>query len=542
MEQTNHATATELLGLSLIGQNVGSSVGRLFHGIDPSNGEELQPAYVSASEQEVERATALASEAAAEYRSLGPSRRAEFLHLIADQIEQHSEPIVKRAQSESGLSLQRLNGELARTTGQLRLFAKMLEDGWWVDARIDTADPTRKPSPKPDVRSMLQALGPVVIFGASNFPLAFSVAGGDTASALAAGCPVIVKAHPAHPGVSEIVGRIIQQSVSTCCLPEGTFSLLFDAGIDVGTKLVGHPLINAVAFTGSPSGGKALMRVAADRPVPIPCFAEMGSVNPLVILPGAMELDATGEAMGLLASFTLGSGQFCTKPGLVFIPEGISTEKFSAVLKDGVTAMPPSGMLTFAMASAYRDRTTQRSAATESRLLACSGGGWPKDRAAAEVRLFQVPVAEYLSDRQLSEEIFGPSTLLVSYRDSQELTAAIHLLEGHLTATVHGTEGDLRQAAELINELRTKVGRLLFAGYPTGVEVGHAMMHGGPYPASSDARSTSVGTRAMLRFVRPVCYQDAPDWLLPQELRRANPLGIVRLLNGEWTTTVEATS
>ncbi len=284
------------------------------------------------------------------------------------------------------------------------------------------------------------------------------------------------------------------------------------------------------------------MRVAADRPVPIPCFAEMGSVNPLVILPGAMELDATGEAMGLLASFTLGSGQFCTKPGLVFIPEGISTEKFSAVLKDGVTAMPPSGMLTFAMASAYRDRTTQRSAATESRLLACSGGGWPKDRAAAEVRLFQVPVAEYLSDRQLSEEIFGPSTLLVSYRDSQELTAAIHLLEGHLTATVHGTEGDLRQAAELINELRTKVGRLLFAGYPTGVEVGHAMMHGGPYPASSDARSTSVGTRAMLRFVRPVCYQDAPDWLLPQELRRANPLGIVRLLNGEWTTTVEATS
>ncbi len=219
MEQTNHATATELLGLSLIGQNVGSSVGRLFHGIDPSNGEELQPAYVSASEQEVERATALASEAAAEYRSLGPSRRAEFLHLIADQIEQHSEPIVKRAQSESGLSLQRLNGELARTTGQLRLFAKMLEDGWWVDARIDTADPTRKPSPKPDVRSMLQALGPVVIFGASNFPLAFSVAGGDTASALAAGCPVIVKAHPAHPGVSEIVGRIIQQSVSTCvCL------------------------------------------------------------------------------------------------------------------------------------------------------------------------------------------------------------------------------------------------------------------------------------------------------------------------------------
>jgi alpha-ketoglutaric semialdehyde dehydrogenase len=541
MEQTNHATTTELLGLSLIGQNVGSTAGRLFHGIDPSNGEQLQPAYTTASEEEIERATALASEAAAEYSSLAPSRRAEFLRLIADQIEQHSELIVKRAQRESGLPIQRLNGELARTTGQLRLFAKMVEDGWWVDARIDTADPTRKPSPKPDARSMLQSLGPVVIFGASNFPLAFSVAGGDTASALAAGCPVIIKAHPAHPGVSELVGRIIQQSVSTCCLPEGTFSLLFDAGIEVGTKLAGHRLVNAVAFTGSAAGGKALMRVAADRPVPIPCFAEMGSVNPLVILPGAMELDAPGEAKGLLASFTLGSGQFCTKPGLVFIPEGESTEKFLGILRDGVATMPPSGMLTFAMASAYRDRTTQR-AATDSRLLACSGGDWPKHSAAAEVKLFQVAVAEYLSDRQLSEEIFGPSTLLVSYHGSLELMAAIQLLEGHLTATVHGTEADLRQAGDLIDELRTKVGRLLFAGYPTGVEVGHAMMHGGPYPASSDARSTSVGTRAMLRFVRPVCYQDAPDWLLPQELRRTNPLGIVRLLNGEWTTAVEATS
>jgi len=542
MEEISQAPAMELYGLSLIGQRDATPAGRTFHGVDPSNSEVLQPMYFTASEEDIEHAAMLASQAVAPYNALEPGRRAEFLCAIAKGIERHANLVVERAHSETGLPLPRLRGELARTTGQLRLFGKVLEDGWWVDARIDTADPARQPAPKPDVRSMLQPLGPVVVFGASNFPLAFSVAGGDTASAFAAGCPVIVKAHPAHPGVSEIVGRVIQTAVAACGLPDGTFSLLFDADIDVGTRLASHPLIKAVAFTGSPSGGKALMRVAAARPVPIPCFAEMGSVNPLIILPGAIERDATGEAAGLLASFTLGSGQFCTKPGLVFVPKGENADTFLRVLREGVEGMPPSGMLTLAMAAAYRGRTTERTTVTQSRLVACSGGEIPKNRAAGVVQLFHVSLAEYLGDRKLSEEIFGPSTLLVSYRDLGELVAAVQELDGHLTATIHGTEDDVRQAGELVAVLRTKVGRLLFAGYPTGVEVGNAMMHGGPYPASSDARSTSVGTRAMLRFVRPVCYQDAPDWLLPPELQRGNPLGVARLVNGKWTSDAETLS
>lgn len=523
-----------LAGVSIIGSEKGSSRGASFHGFDPATGQRLEPQYISAGSADVDRAAQKASQAFSVYGSVSTKEKAEFLRAIAVAIEERGSDIVERARQETGLPEGRLKGELGRTTNQLRLFASVVEEGSWANARIDPAEPQRKPLPRADLRSMLRPLGPVAVFGASNFPLAFSVAGGDTASALAAGNPVIVKAHPAHPGTSELVGEAIRDAVARCGLPDGVFSLLFDAGIEVGKQLVLHPMVKAVGFTGSAAAGQALMKLAASRPEPIPCYAEMGSVNPLFVLPGAMRERSSALAAGLLNSFTLGSGQFCTKPGLVFIPPAAEGKSFSDALKEGVKAMQPQTMLTRGIADKYAAAVQARLKGKHSALAAASAA-YEGTGCAQAVALFETEAAALARYPELAQEVFGPTTLLVSYNNREELLAAAQALEGHLTATIHGTEEDLAAHRELIAVLENKVGRLIFNGFPTGVEVCHAMVHGGPWPATSDGRSTSVGTQAIFRFVRPFCYQDFPDAMLPDELQNANPLGILRMVNGSMT-------
>jgi NADP-dependent aldehyde dehydrogenase len=381
---------------------------------------------------------------------------------------------------------------------------------------------------------MLRPIGPVAVFGASNFPLAFSVAGGDTASALAAGNSVVVKAHPAHPGTSHRTALAILRAVKSCNLPDGTFSLLFDKATEIGATLVQHPAIKAVAFTGSAGGGQALMRLATSRPEPIPCYAEMGSTNPVFVLPGALRERAADLAKGLQTSFTLGSGQFCTKPGLIFLP-GHDADAFLETLRSGVAALGAHGMLTPSIAERYNTAVAERREAGSAEWIAGLESAPAGEGATAGAAVFSVSLADFASNHHLEEEIFGPTTLLVHYGDPRDLVDVARRLHGHLTATIHGTEDDLHSAADLIRVLETKVGRLLFNGYPTGVEVCHAMVHGGPFPATSDTRTTSVGTRAILRFARPVCYQDFPEAALPTELRRENSLGIQRMLNGKLT-------
>jgi 2,5-dioxopentanoate dehydrogenase len=520
-----------LAGRSLIGGQMGAPEGRRFYGVNPADGSQLEPPFYSATARDIAQAAQLAASAFPAFAALGGRERAALLRRIADGLKSQGAAIVERAHRESGLPLARLEGELGRTTGQLRLFAEVLEEGSWVNARIDEADPQRKPLPRPDVRSMLRALGPVAVFGASNFPLAFSVAGGDTASALAAGNPVVVKAHPAHPGTSELVGKVIQNSVGESGLPAGVFSLLFDAGVEVGVALVQHPAIKAIAFTGSASGGKALMNLAAGRPEPIPCYAEMGSTNPLFVLPGAMRERSETLARGLQTSFTLGSGQFCTKPGLVFVPQGESLE-FVETLRSGVGALGHQGMLTSAIAAKYKQAIQGRLLEAQAEPIAGTKEAVDDGHARGAATIFGVSLADFAAHPELGEEVFGPTTLLVYYGEPSDLVGAARGLHGHLTATIHGTEADIAGAQELVRVLETKVGRILFNGYPTGVEVCHAMVHGGPFPATSDGRSTSVGTQAILRFARPICYQDCPDAALPPELQRANPLAIMRLVNG----------
>jgi NADP-dependent aldehyde dehydrogenase len=519
---------------SLIATGSAPGDGARFRGIDPSRGASLEPEFVSADLQQVSEAAELAASAAPAFAALSNKDRAAFLRAVADELTADGAAIVERAQLETGLPKPRLEGELARTTGQLRLFAEVAEEGSWVDARIDEALPDRKPLPRSDIRSMLRPIGPVVVFGASNFPLAFSVAGGDTASAFAAGNPVVVKAHPAHPGTSHLCGLAVLRAVESRNLPGGVFALLFDKATEVGVALVQHPAIKAVAFTGSASGGQALMRLVASRPEPIPCYAEMGSTNPVFVLPGALRERAADMAKGLQTSFTLGSGQFCTKPGLVFLPDR-NADAFVEALRTGVATLGTHGMLTPSIAERYNAAVAQRREAGTAEWIAGLESAPAGEGANAGAALFSVPLATFAKNHDLEEEIFGPTTLLVHYGQPRDLVDVARRLHGHLTATIHGTEEDLRNAQELISVLETKVGRLLFNGYPTGVEVCHAMVHGGPFPATSDTRTTSVGTRAIMRFARPVCYQDFPDTALPTELRRGNPVGIQRMVNGKLT-------
>lgn len=507
-----------------------TSGGSIFRAVNPAIGEEIEPAFPSAAEQDIRALAEAAAGASAVFARSSGAERAKLLRAMANNLAASGEAIVQRANLETGLPLPRLQGELARTTGQLRLFADVVEEGSWVDARLDQALPNRTPVPRPDIRSMLRPLGPVAVFGASNFPLAFSVAGGDTASALAAGNCVVAKAHPAHPGTSRLAADAVAAAVRACGMPDGVFGIFFEAGTAAGSALVQHPAIKAVAFTGSTTGGQALMRLAAERPEPIPCFAEMGSTNPLFILPGAMRERGAELAKGLQASFTLGSGQFCTKPGLVFLPEGETA--FHEALQAGVAGSKAHGMLTHGIAARYADGIQARAHGGNAAWAAGQAAGEPCAAAVAAAAVFSVPLREFLNTPALEEEIFGPTTLLVHYGEPASLAEAAHRLHGHLTATLHCTDQDLPAARELVAVLESKVGRILFNGYPTGVEVCHAMVHGGPFPATSDGRFTSVGTRAMLRFCRPVCFQDCPETLLPAELQQENPLRIERMRNG----------
>ena len=526
----------KLTGRSTIGFESGAAAHEVFYAMNPKNGERLDPVFFSAAPDEVDRAASLAHEAFATYERVSARDRGAFLRAIAANIESIIEELVERAEQETALPKARLQGETARTCGQLRLFADVVEEGLWVQARIDRGRPDRKPAPKPDIRSMLRPLGPVVVFGASNFPLAFSVAGGDTASALAAGNPVIFKGHPAHPGTSELVGHAVREAVRQCKLPEGVFSLLFDGGNRVGTALIKHPLVKAAGFTGSRVAGRILMDLAAARPEPIPVFAEMSSTNPVFILPGALRERVDNIAAALYASFTLGAGQFCTKPGLVFLPAVAEASAFVRRLRESVNDSGTFHLLTSGIQSSYSTAINARRTNTSVRLIAEKQPSATGGEFGAGAALFETDARTFLSDETLTAEIFGPATLLVRHSNREEVLEAARKLEGHLTATIHGTDRDLEEFRDLVAILTRKVGRLVFNGFPTGVEVCHAMVHGGPYPATSDGRSTSVGSQAIFRFCRPVCYQGFPQTALPQELKDANPMHIWRLVDGEMTT------
>lgn len=518
-------------GGSLIGFGSSGPGGATFKAFDPAKNSHLEPTFLSAGPEDVDRAVELAVAAAPVWAKLSGAARHKFLAAIADKLEAKSAELVARAMQETGLPEARLKGEVTRTAGQLRLYGEAAQRGDWLDARIETALPDRKPLPKPDHRSMLRALGPVVVFGSSNFPFAYSVAGGDVASAYAAGCPVIVKAHPAHPGTSEMVGRLILHAVRECGLPEGTFSLLFDAGFEVGQALVKHPGVKAVGFTGSVKGGRALTDLAAARPEPIPVYAEMGSVNPVFILPGAIAERSAALVEGLYASAMVGVGQFCTNPGLIVLQRSPAAEQFIKDMAARLVATVEGVMLTPGIRKNFVSNTAARSHQPGVKVLA--QGNATSHCSAAPV-WFETGAKEFLGNHALSEEIFGPSSLVIWCDDAAAMMAVAREMEGSLTATVHVSAAEAKAQGPLIDILAEHAGRLILNGYPTGLEVSHAQVHAGPYPATSDGgRSTSVGTRALNRWARLICYQSFPDDLLPAELQNANPLGLARMINGQ---------
>jgi alpha-ketoglutaric semialdehyde dehydrogenase len=520
----------QINGDMIIGQRTLRGTAGLVRAIDPSINDSIGPDFGLATDNDVDAACALAGQAFDAYRNTTPTARATFLEAIAEAILALGPVLIERAMKETGLPQARLEGERGRTVTQLRLFARVARDGYWTSATIDPAMPDRAPLPRPDLRLRKIPVGPVAVFGASNFPLAFSVAGGDTASALAAGCPVVVKAHGAHLGTSELVGKAVQQAAAACGMPEGVFSMLFGEGRQVGQRLAAHPAIKAVGFTGSRQGGVALMRTAALRKEPIPVYAEMSSINPVFMLPGALEAGGAALAQGFVDSLTLGVGQFCTNPGLVLGLRGTAFDKFVDAAATALKAKGAGTMLTPGIHQAYQSGVARLSAIDGVRLLA--QGGDQGAGCAAQPSLYACDASTYLSTPALEDEIFGPAALLVACRDEAEMMALTEHLEGQLTATVHAVAADRALAAALLPVLERKAGRILFNGFPTGVEVAHAMVHGGPFPATSDSRSTSVGASAIDRFARPVCYQNVPADLLPEALADHNPLKLARLVDG----------
>ena len=520
-----------LTGRMIIAGEPVSGTGDEIRGYDTAIGAALEPPYRHGDASHVEQACAAAAEAFGPYRATTAEQRAVFLETIADNIEAVRETLVPRAVAESGLPQARIAGEVGRTTGQLRLFASVLREGDWNGARIDPAQPDRTPAPRADIRQREVPLGPVAVFGASNFPLAFSVAGGDTASALAAGCPVVVKGHDAHPGTSELVARAVAAAVIACDLPAGTFSLLFGSGRSLGTALVTDPRIKAVGFTGSRSGGTALVAAAAARPEPIPVYAEMSSINPVFLFDGALATRAADLGRAFVASLTMGSGQFCTNPGLVIAVDGPGLDEFLAAAGEALGETPATPMLTRGIAKSYAAGVD--ALAGEVELVARGDADGPE--ASCRAALFLTDAASFRESAVQQAEVFGSSSLVIRCADYAEMTSVAADLEGQLTATLQADEVDHPAAAALLQILELKAGRILFNGWPTGVEVGHAMVHGGPYPATSDSRTTSVGARAIERFLRPVAYQDVPKALLPSAIADGNPDGIRRRIDGQLT-------
>lgn len=521
----------KLEGKNNIG-NVYSAEGtKTFYAVNPSTKETIEPAFHEATSSEIDKAIQKAHEAFQQYRLITTEKKAEFLTCIGDEIMALGDQLITRCMEETGLAEARLIGERARTVNQLYLFSALVKEGSWVDARIDTADPNRKPLPKPDLRSMQKALGPVGVFGASNFPMAYSVAGGDTTSALAAGCTVVIKAHPAHPGACELVAHAILTAIKKCNMPDGTFSMVHGQSTDVGLAIVRHPMIKAIGFTGSFRGGKALFDEANKRPEPIPVYAEMGSTNPVFILPGALKERGKDIARDFAASVTLGVGQFCTNPGLVILPPSEFKEEFITNVSKHIEDTAAGVMLTEGIRNNFQQGVNILQ--TLSGVEEVSSGKESEAGFTASAHFFESDIKAFLSNPTLEEEVFGPSTLAITASNKSELIQAAKKIHGHLTATVIGTDKDLEEYKDLILILEQKAGRLIINGYPTGVEVCHAMVHGGPFPATTDSRTTSVGTSSITRFSRPVCYQNFPDALLPDELKTNNPLDIWRLLNGE---------
>jgi len=517
-------------GALLIGGDTRQAETR-FTAINPATGETLTPDFSSAGGDAVAEACALADAAFPTYAATDPGARAAFLERIADNILAIGDDLIERACAESGLPRMRLDGERGRTVGQLKLFAGVVRQGDFLDATIDPAMPDRAPLPRPDLRRVNVAIGPVAVFGASNFPLAFSVAGGDTASALAAGCPVVVKGHPAHPGTGELVARAIQQAVKDSGLPDGVFSYLPGETNALGAALVRDPRIQAVGFTGSRGGGLALVRIAAEREEPIPVYAEMSSINPVVLFPAA--LAARGQALGkeFVASLTMGAGQFCTNPGLVLAIDGPELDAFVASAAAALTEAAPATMLTPGIHASFEQGVDALAAHAAVKTVARGKVGAGVNQAAGAI--FDTHADAFLADRALSHEVFGSSSVVVRCRDMGEIATVIAGLEGQLTATLQMDAADEADAARLVPVMARRVGRVIANGWPTGVEVAPAMVHGGPFPATSDGRTTSVGTLAIARFLRPVCFQNLAPALLPAALADANPWGIARRMDGK---------
>ena len=517
-------------GSILIGAEARQSDTR-FTSVDPATGEALRPDFSSAGPEAVDAACALAEAAFPTYAAITPERRGAFLDAAAQAILDIGDELIVRAMQESGLPRARLEGERARTVGQLRLFASVVRQGDWLDATIDPALPDRQPLPRPDLRRMNLPLGPVAVFGASNFPLAFSVAGGDTASALAAGCPVVVKGHPAHPGTGELVARAIAAAVASSGLPAGVFSYLPGETNSLGAALVADPRIKAVGFTGSRGGGLALVRIAAGRAEPIPVYAEMSSINPVILFPAALAARGPVLAEAFVASLTMGAGQFCTNPGLVIGLDGPDLDAFVAAAGKVLEGSKSSTMLTPGIHAAFEKGVGALAGHDAVRTVArgCAGDGANQ----AVGALFETSAEQFLAHSALGNEVFGASSIVVRCRDTAELAKVVTGLEGQLTATIQIDPADEPAAAEILPLLAQRVGRILANGWPTGVEVAHAMVHGGPFPATSDSRTTSVGSKAIERFLRPVCFQNLPASLIPAAIGDANEWGIARRIDGQ---------
>jgi NADP-dependent aldehyde dehydrogenase len=522
----------QLTGEMLIGGRAVRGVVATMRAVNPATGAAMEPAFGGGSAKDVAAACELAEAAFDAYRAVSLEERARFLEAIAQGILDLGDVLVERVMSESGLPRARVEGERARTAGQLRMFAGLVREGRWIGTTIDRALPERKPLPRVDLRAQKIPLGPVAVFGASNFPLAFSVGGGDTASALAAGCPVVAKSHPSHLGTSELVGRVILKAVKDCGLHEGVFSLVLGEGNAVGEALVLHPAIQAVGFTGSRRGGRALVALAAGRDLPIPVYAEMSSINPVFLLPGALTKRAEAIGSGLIDSVTLGVGQMCTKPGVVVGVTGEGFARFRDAAQAAIEAKAATTMLNAGIHRAYCHGTTQWEQDAKVRSLT-RGGPAEEGATAAQAMLFVTTGAHFLATPQLLEEVFGPATLLVECSGEEELVAVARHFDGQLTAAMHLEEEDGVLARMLLPVLERIAGRVLVNGFPTGVEVAHAMVHGGPSPATSDTRTTSVGAMAIERWLRPVCYQNFPEGLLPEALQDGNPLGVLRLVEGK---------
>lgn len=503
-----------------------------FQGRNPVTGEPATPPVHEATGAEVDAALVAADAAFDEYRRMGSGGIAAFLEAVADEWTALGDALLLQAQAETALPMGRLTGERARMVNQARMFAALAREGSWVDARIDHADPGRRPLPKPDVRRRLEPIGPVAVFGASNFPFAISVGGGDTVSALAAGCPVVAKAHPGHPGTSEMLGRAIVAAAQKSDVPAGVFGMVQGRGHEVGLALVRHPLTRVVAFTGSQAGGRALFDAAASRPDPIPVCAEMGSTNPVFVLPGAMAERGEAIAAGYVQSVTLGTGQFCTNPGVLLAVEGTALHTFLEQVASAASAVAPSSMLNEGTCRAFHGGLERVRRTPGVAVLGESGRPADQARCEAGCSILTAPLATLEARPELWDEVFGPVSIVIVCGGTADLVRVANGLQGHLTASVHATEAELGENRGLIAALERRVGRLVFNGYPTGIEVCPAMHHGGPWPATTDVRYTSIGTAAIERFVRPVCYQDFPQSALPAELRDDNPRGIWRLVDG----------